>query len=75
MNVTLALTAALHGATVVNHAEVTDLIKDPATGKITGVKVKDLLHERKGGKLGKGEGLAQQEFTVEAKVSPPAHQS
>jgi glycerol-3-phosphate dehydrogenase len=47
MNVTLALTAALYGATVVNHAEVNELVKDPETGKITGVKIKDMLQEGK----------------------------
>lgn len=47
MNVTLALTAALYGSTVVNHAEVNELVKDPATGKITGVRVRDLLQEGK----------------------------
>jgi glycerol-3-phosphate dehydrogenase len=58
MNVTLALTAALYGATVVNHAEVNELVKDPATGKITGVKIKDLLQE----------GRADDGFYVKAKV-------
>ncbi|KAG9256771.1 glycerol-3-phosphate dehydrogenase [Emericellopsis atlantica] len=42
MNVSLAITAALYGATVLNHVEVTDLEKD-AQGKIRGVKVKDVL--------------------------------
>lgn len=42
MNVTIALTAALHGATVLNHAEVTKLIKDE-NGRITGVEIKDLI--------------------------------
>lgn len=68
MNVGLALTSALYGATVINHMEVKDLIKDPVTGKITGVKVKDLLHERRSGRLGFGEGVGQDEFLVEAKV-------
>lgn len=67
MNVGLALTSALYGATVVNHMEVSDLIKDPETGKITGVKVKDLLSEKKGGILSFG-GADQEEFFVEAKV-------
>lgn len=68
MNISIALTAALYGATLVNHAEVNELIKDPATGQITGVKVKDLLYEQKNGKLGKGEGLDQDTFEVRAKV-------
>lgn len=67
MNVGLALTSALYGATVVNHMEVKDLIKDPETGQITGIMVKDLLHEKKGSRLGFG-GVDQEEFFVEAKV-------
>ena len=42
MNVSLAMTAALYGATVLNHVEVTDLDKD-AQGKICGAKVRDVL--------------------------------
>lgn len=71
MNVGLALTAALYGATVINHMEVKDLVKDPVTGKITGVKVKDLLHEKRSGRLGFGEGIGQDEVLVEAKVNYP----
>lgn len=71
MNVGLALTAALYGATVINHMEVQDLVKDPATGKITGVKVKDLLHEKRGGRLGFGEDIGHDEVLVEAKVNNP----
>lgn len=67
MNVGLALTSALYGATVVNHMEVRDLIKDPETGQITGVMVKDLLQEKKGGRLSFG-GADQEQFFVEAKV-------
>ncbi|KAA8652433.1 hypothetical protein EYZ11_007869 [Aspergillus tanneri] len=40
MNVTLAMTAVVYGATVLNHAEVTRLEKD-AQGKICGVRVCD----------------------------------
>lgn len=40
MNVSLAMTAALFGATMVNHMEVTSLEKD-ASGKICGAKLKD----------------------------------
>ena len=68
MNVSIALTAALYGATIVNHMEVKELIKDPATGKVSGVKVKDLLHPRKGEGLGRGEGVGEAEFVVKAKV-------
>ncbi|TGZ80304.1 glycerol-3-phosphate dehydrogenase [Ascodesmis nigricans] len=67
MNVTLALTAAQYGATVVNHAEVTELIKDPESGKICGVKVKDLLHESKRGKPGKGESTPKESISIAAK--------
>lgn len=42
MNVALALTASLYGATVVNHVEVTSLDKD-ASGKICGAKVRDVI--------------------------------
>lgn len=47
MNVSLAMTAALYGATVVNHIEVTDLTKDE-NGMLTGAKVKDCIAERNG---------------------------
>ncbi|KAG5976406.1 hypothetical protein E4U58_004354 [Claviceps cyperi] len=42
MNVSLALTAMLYGATLLNHVEVTALEKD-ANGKICGAKVKDVI--------------------------------
>ena len=42
MNISIALTAALYGATTVNHAEVTGLEKD-ASGRLCGATVKDLL--------------------------------
>ncbi|KAF2665652.1 DAO-domain-containing protein [Microthyrium microscopicum] len=41
MNVSLAMTASLYGASVVNYVEVTSLTKD-ANGKLTGAMVKDL---------------------------------
>ena len=44
MNISIATTAALYGATVANHVEATSLEKD-AAGKITGVKVKDRLSD------------------------------
>ncbi|KAL2264419.1 hypothetical protein VTK26DRAFT_3306 [Humicola hyalothermophila] len=47
MNVSLAMTAALYGATVVNHMEVTGLRKD-ANGKLCGATVKDRIPERDG---------------------------
>ena len=54
----IAMTAALYGATVVNHLEVTGLVKD-ADGKLCGARVKDKVQERNGKKA--------QEFTVRAK--------
>jgi glycerol-3-phosphate dehydrogenase len=58
MNVSLAMTAALYGATVVNHMEVTGLEKD-ADGKLCGARVKDLIQEKNGKKA--------EEFTIKAK--------
>ncbi|CRG85587.1 glycerol-3-phosphate dehydrogenase [Talaromyces islandicus] len=58
MNVSLAVTAALYGSTVVNHLEVTGLTKD-STGKLNGARVKDLISE----KNGKG----TEEFSIRAK--------
>ncbi|KAG6052567.1 hypothetical protein E4U17_005657 [Claviceps sp. LM77 group G4] len=60
MNVSLALTAMLYGATLLNHVEVTALEKD-ANGKICGAKVKDVI-------AGEGTASASSEpFTVRAK--------
>ncbi|KAL1836781.1 hypothetical protein VTJ49DRAFT_4652 [Mycothermus thermophilus] len=47
MNVSLAMTAALYGATVVNHMEVTGLLKDE-NGRLCGATVKDKIAERDG---------------------------
>lgn len=47
MNVSLAMTAALYGATVVNHIEVTSLTKG-ADGKLNGAVVKDRITEYNG---------------------------
>ncbi|MCJ1302814.1 mitochondrial glycerol-3-phosphate dehydrogenase [Hypocenomyce scalaris] len=58
MNVSLAMTAALYGATVVNHLEVTGLEKD-ASGKLNGARVKDLVQEKNGKKA--------EEFSIRAK--------
>ncbi|KAL0941594.1 Glycerol-3-phosphate dehydrogenase, mitochondrial 2 [Colletotrichum truncatum] len=43
MNVSLALTAAFYGATVLNHVEVTSLEKN-SNGKICGAKVRDVMN-------------------------------
>jgi glycerol-3-phosphate dehydrogenase len=43
MNVLLALTAALYGATTVNHLEVIKLERD-AQGRLCGARVRDLVH-------------------------------
>ncbi|KAL8733318.1 MAG: hypothetical protein Q9166_002142 [cf. Caloplaca sp. 2 TL-2023] len=58
MNVSIAMTAALYGATVVNHVEVTSLEKD-ATGKLIGARVKDKVQEKNG--------QQPQEFSIKAK--------
>ncbi|KAB5566718.1 FAD dependent oxidoreductase-domain-containing protein [Coniochaeta sp. 2T2.1] len=42
VNVSLALTASMYGATVLNHAEVTGLEKD-ASGRICGARIKDTV--------------------------------
>ncbi|CAK7238951.1 MAG: mitochondrial glycerol-3-phosphate dehydrogenase [Sporothrix thermara] len=47
MNVSIAMTAALYGATVVNHMEVTSLTKD-ASGRLTGATMRDTVPERNG---------------------------
>ncbi|KAH7324428.1 FAD dependent oxidoreductase-domain-containing protein [Stachybotrys elegans] len=60
MNFSLALTAALYGATVVNHVEVTGLEKD-ANGRICGAKVRDTLASLNNDSAG------ATEFTVRAK--------
>jgi glycerol-3-phosphate dehydrogenase len=49
MNVSLAMTAALYGSTVVNHIEVIGLEKD-ASGRLCGARVKDLVMEKDGKK-------------------------
>lgn len=58
MNVSLAMTAALYGATVVSHMEVTGLEKD-ASGRLNGARVKDCISELNGKK--------PEEFTIKAK--------
>ncbi len=58
MNVSLAMTAALYGTTVVNHMEVTGLTKD-ANGKLNGAKVKDLVKSKNG--------KSSEEFIIRAK--------
>jgi len=58
MNVSLAMTAALYGATVVNHIEVTSLEKD-SNGQLCGARVKDLVREKNGKKA--------DEFVIRAK--------
>lgn len=47
MNVSIAMTAALYGSTVVNHMAVTGLNKD-ASGKLVGANVKDIINEKDG---------------------------
>lgn len=47
MNVSLAMTAALYGASIANHVEVTELTKD-ADGKLNGAVVKDMVSSKNG---------------------------
>jgi glycerol-3-phosphate dehydrogenase len=58
MNVSIAMTAALYGATVANHVEVTSLVKDDH-GRLCGARMKDLVEVRNVGQAA--------EFTVRAK--------
>lgn len=58
MNVSLAMTGALYGATIVNHVEVTGLEKD-ASGRLCGARVKDLVQEKNGKKA--------EEFSIRAR--------
>lgn len=58
MNVSIAMTAALYGATVVNYLEVTGLEKD-ASGRLNGARVKDGIKEMNGKQA--------DEFTIKAK--------
>ncbi|PYI18794.1 DAO-domain-containing protein [Aspergillus japonicus CBS 114.51] len=58
MNVSLAMTAALYGATVVNHMQVTGLTKD-SSGKLIGARLKDVIQGRNG--------QEEEEFTIKAK--------
>ncbi|KAI0483991.1 FAD dependent oxidoreductase-domain-containing protein [Xylariaceae sp. FL0804] len=58
MNVSIAMTAALYGANVLNHAEVTGLMKNEK-GKLCGATIKDRVPERSG--------RSAQDVTVRAK--------
>ncbi|KAK7532433.1 FAD dependent oxidoreductase-domain-containing protein [Phyllosticta citribraziliensis] len=58
MNVSLAMTAALYGANVVNHIEVTGLEKNEQ-GRLIGARVKDCIQE--------SDGKPAEEFTIRAK--------
>ncbi|KAF2471507.1 DAO-domain-containing protein [Lindgomyces ingoldianus] len=58
MNVSLAMTAALYGATVVNHLEVIALERD-ASGKLYGARAKNCILELNGKQA--------QEFTIKAR--------
>ncbi|KHJ34760.1 putative glycerol-3-phosphate dehydrogenase [Erysiphe necator] len=52
MNVSLAMTAALYGCTVVNHVEVIGLEKDQ-NGNLCGARLKDLVPKKNGEKADK----------------------
>ncbi|CEL11405.1 FAD dependent oxidoreductase-domain-containing protein [Aspergillus pseudodeflectus] len=58
MNVSLAMTAALYGSTVVNHMEVTGLEKD-ASGKLNGARLRDCIPGK--------DGKEAEEITIKAK--------
>lgn len=58
MNVSIAMTAALYGATIVNHMEVTGLDKN-ADGKLCGAKLKDMVPQR--------DAKSTEEFHIRAK--------
>jgi glycerol-3-phosphate dehydrogenase len=58
MNVSIAMTAALYGASVVNHLEVTGLTKD-GSGKLNGAVVKDVIKDKNG--------KPDEQFTIRAK--------
>ncbi|VUC34532.1 unnamed protein product [Clonostachys rosea] len=58
MNVSIAMTSALYGATVANHTEVTSLLKDEQ-GNVCGAKVRDLIAVR--------DGQPAEDITVRAK--------
>lgn len=62
MNVSLAMTAALYGSTVVNHMEVTSLEKD-SSGKLIGAKVRDLIPSRNGS----SSSSSNREFSIKAR--------
>lgn len=58
MNVSLAVTAAMYGATVANHVEVTALEKN-AEGHVIGARARDLIRDV--------DGKQSKEFTIRAK--------
>ncbi|KAJ0415532.1 FAD dependent oxidoreductase-domain-containing protein [Aspergillus carlsbadensis] len=58
MNVSLAMTAALYGSTVVNHMEVTGLEKD-ASGKLNGARLRDCIPGK--------DGKEAEEITIKAR--------
>ena len=64
MNVSLALTSALYGATVVNHLQVTGLEKDQ-NGRLIGAKARDLIPVK--------DSRESPEFSIRAKVVPFTH--
>ncbi|KAH7409543.1 glycerol-3-phosphate dehydrogenase [Cadophora sp. MPI-SDFR-AT-0126] len=60
MNISLAMTASLYGATIVNHVEATKLQKD-SNGKICGARVRDMLSNRP------SDNETSDEFTIRAR--------
>ena len=43
MCLSIAITAARYGATILNHTKATALVKDPDTGKVVGVRMRDMI--------------------------------
>ena len=60
MNISLAMTASLYGATIVNHVEATELQKD-SNGKICGARVRDMVPD------GSSSDKTSDEFVVRAR--------
>lgn len=60
MNISLAMTASLYGATIVNHVEATELQKD-SHGKICGARVRDMVPD------GSSSDKTSDEFVIRAR--------
>ncbi|KAG4438002.1 hypothetical protein IFR05_006503 [Cadophora sp. M221] len=65
MNISLAMTASLYGATIVNHVEATELQKD-SSGKICGARVRDMSPSRTGDDQGPDEFVVRARGVINA---------